>query len=46
MECPPDTMSSLFFAYTAVWIILALYIMALGRRVSKLASKEHCDHGS
>jgi CcmD family protein len=32
----PDTFPSLFWSYTAVWAILALYIIGLGVRVAKL----------
>jgi|688.fasta_scaffold1746146_2 CcmD family protein len=32
----PDTFPSLFWSYTVVWVILALYIIGLGVRVAKL----------
>ncbi len=36
MEQVPDTFSSLFFGYAAFWIILGVYVLSLGRRVSRL----------
>ena len=32
----PDTFSSLFFGYAAIWGIMVIYLFALLRRVSKL----------
>jgi CcmD family protein len=32
----PDTYDSLFWSYTAVWVILVLYIATLGARVRRL----------
>lgn len=32
----PDTYADLFFSYSAVWVCLALYIIFLGLRVSRL----------
>jgi CcmD family protein len=32
----PDTFPSLFWSYTIVWVILAVYIIGLGVRVAKL----------
>jgi CcmD family protein len=34
----PDTYDSLFWSYTAVWAVLALYIWTLGVRVKRLES--------
>lgn len=35
----PDTYSSLFWGYTVVWGILALYVWSLGARITKLERK-------
>ncbi len=35
----PDTFPSLFWSYTAVWVVLALYIVTLGARLSRLEKK-------
>jgi CcmD family protein len=32
----PDTFPSLFWAYTSVWILLAVYIITLGVRMRKV----------
>lgn len=32
----PDTYPDLFWSYTAVWIVLAVYIVILGARVARL----------
>lgn len=32
----PDTFPSLFWSYTAVWAVLAVYIVTLGVRLSRL----------
>jgi CcmD family protein len=32
----PDTYDSLFWSYTAVWVVLVLYIGTLGVRVRRL----------
>lgn len=32
----PDTFPSLFWSYTAVWVILGVYIVSLGYRLSKI----------
>jgi CcmD family protein len=47
----PDTFPSLFWSYTAVWVIVVLYIIGLGVRVAKLErtiskSKERSCDGS
>ncbi|MDC0358964.1 CcmD family protein [Oligoflexia bacterium] len=36
MESVPNTFPSLFWAYTIVWCLIALYVFSLARRVSKL----------
>jgi len=43
VETVPNTMPDLFWAYTAVWAILAIYIWRLGVRLSALErrSKEN-----
>ena len=35
----PDTFPSLFWAYSAIWCVLIVYIAALGARVAKLERK-------
>jgi CcmD family protein len=44
----PDTFPSLFWSYTAVWAILAVYIVTLGVRLSRLekrfSRKEDASH--
>lgn len=35
----PDTFPSLFWSYTAVWAVLAVYIVTLGVRLSRLEKK-------
>ena len=40
MDQMPNTMPDLFWAYTAVWTILALYILSLGRRISRLEKRD------
>lgn len=35
----PDTFPSLFWSYTAVWAILAIYIVTLGVRLSRLEKR-------
>jgi CcmD family protein len=35
----PDTFSALFWAYTAVWLILSVYVWGLGVRLKKLESR-------
>ncbi len=32
----PDTFPSLFWSYTAVWVVLSLYIVTLGIRLSRI----------
>ena len=32
----PDTFPSLFWSYTAVWVVLAIYIVTLGVRLARL----------
>ena len=32
----PNTYADLFWSYTAVWVILAVYIYCLGARLKKL----------
>jgi CcmD family protein len=32
----PDTFPSLFWSYTAVWVVLSVYIATIGLRVSKV----------
>jgi CcmD family protein len=32
----PDTFPALFWSYTVVWVLLALYIVTLGVRLSRL----------
>ncbi len=36
MEEVPNTLNSLFWAYSAVWFILGAYIFSLIRRLDKL----------
>lgn len=36
MEFVPNTFPDLFFAYSAVWIIIALYLWSVGRRLAVL----------
>lgn len=35
----PDTYPSLFWAYTALWGVLAIYIVTLGLRLSRLEKR-------
>ena len=35
----PDTFPSLFWSYTVVWVILAVYIVTLGVRLSRLEKR-------
>jgi CcmD family protein len=35
----PDTYPSLFWAYTALWGALAIYIITLGARLSRLEKR-------
>lgn len=35
----PDTFPSLFWSYTVVWAILAVYIVTLGVRLSRLEKR-------
>jgi len=35
----PDTFPSLFWSYTAVWVVLAVYIVTLGVRLSRLEKR-------
>ena len=35
----PDTFPSLFWSYTFVWAILAVYIITLGARLSRLEKR-------
>ncbi len=39
MEQVPNTLPELFYAYLAVWAILALYILSLGIRLSRVEKK-------
>ena len=39
MEQVPDTFPALFAGYTVIWAILAVYILALARRVGRLERK-------
>ena len=39
MQTVPDTFPDLFWAYTIIWVILAVYIISLGFRLSKLERK-------
>ena len=32
----PDTFPSLFWSYNTIWLVLAVYIVTLGFRVSRL----------
>jgi CcmD family protein len=32
----PDTFPSLFWSYTVVWVVLSVYIVTIGLRVSKV----------
>lgn len=32
----PDTFPSLFWSYTAVWVVLVAYVATLGIRLSKI----------
>ncbi len=45
----PDTFPSLFWSYTAVWVILAVYIVTLGVRLSRVEKRfsknEEATHG-
>ena len=36
METLPDTFPALFYGYTVIWGLLAVYILSLGFRVSRL----------
>lgn len=36
MEVVPNTFPSLFWGYSAIWVLLCLYIFTLGRRVRRL----------
>lgn len=35
----PDTYPSLFWAYTALWVILSVYIVSLGWRIAQLEKR-------
>lgn len=35
----PDTFPSLFWSYTAVWVVLGVYILSLGVRLRKVERK-------
>jgi CcmD family protein len=35
----PDTFPSLFWSYTAVWLLLGVYIVSLGIRLRKVENK-------
>lgn len=32
----PDTLPWLFWSYTAIWVIVVLYVLSLGLRLSKI----------
>jgi CcmD family protein len=36
---PPETFPYLFGAYTAIWVILAVYLIWLGKRLCKVEAK-------
>lgn len=40
MNSVPDTFPSLFVGYTVIWVILVVYILSLGRRLSKLERRQ------
>ena len=42
-ESTPDTFPALFWAYTAVWVILCAYVWSLGSRISKLERNTEID---
>ena len=42
----PDTFPSLFWSYTAVWSVLAVYIVTLGVRLSRLEKRSSRDKES
>ena len=35
----PDTFSSLFWGYSAIWAIMVVYLVSLVRRVSRLEKR-------
>jgi CcmD family protein len=36
MDAVPNTFPALFYGYTAIWLILGVYIISLGFRLSRL----------
>ena len=40
MDTVPNTFPSLFAAYTAIWCLLVMYVISLGKRVSKLEGND------
>ena len=48
MDTVPNTFPSLFAGYTAIWLILCIYIASLGLRLSRLERRldthSHDDH--
>lgn len=42
----PDTFPSLFWAYTAVWVALSVYIVILGARLTRLEKRLRKDKES
>ena len=41
METVPNSFPDLFYAYTAVWGLLCVYILSLGIRVCRLEKKKN-----
>lgn len=39
MDTVPNTFPDLFWAYTIIWILLSVYILYLGCKLSKLEKK-------
>jgi CcmD family protein len=39
MDQVPNTIPELFWGYTALWAILAVYILSLGARLARLEKK-------
>lgn len=40
MEQVPNTFPALFFGYTVFWLILGVYVLSLGQRLSRLEKEK------
>jgi CcmD family protein len=38
-EVPPDTFPYLFAAYTAIWVMVVIYLVSVGKKVTALERK-------